>query len=153
MHYSLEEQWRQAIVDEALSWIGTPFKHGAGVKYAGCDCAHVVSGVFEACGLLPRIDYPIYGRDWYKHALDPEKYIVETLKQHFYEIPAHEALAGDIFVLYFGRAWAHCGILTGPDLAVEAWPTRSMVTEIYTKEEKLYKTHAKRFFTAFPRVS
>jgi NlpC/P60 family putative phage cell wall peptidase len=153
MFYSLEEKWRQAIIDEAVSWIGTPFVHGQGVKGAGCDCAHLISGVFETCSLLPPIEYPVYGRDWYKHTMYPEKYIVETLRRYFTEIPEQYAQAGDIFVLFFGRAWAHCGILTGPDLAVEAWPTRSKVAEIYTKEEKLYKTHAKRFFTAFPRVS
>jgi NlpC/P60 family putative phage cell wall peptidase len=41
-----------AIIQEARSWIDTPFHHQAAVKGVGCDCAGLVRGVGEACGVL-----------------------------------------------------------------------------------------------------
>lgn len=43
---------RISIVAEARRWLGTPFHHQASLRGAGCDCAGLVRGVGEACGLL-----------------------------------------------------------------------------------------------------
>jgi NlpC/P60 family putative phage cell wall peptidase len=137
----------EQIVTEARTWLGTPFVHGAGVKGAGCDCAHLITGVYASCGLMPVIEYPIYGPDFWRHAKDPEMHIVATAKQHFREIIEAEAKPGDWFVLYMGRCWAHCGIIVGKDRAIEAWPSHGKVAEINTKTEKLYKDHSRRYFT------
>jgi len=144
-----ELEQRQAVVDEAHSWLGTKFLHQAGIKGAGVDCAHLITEVYRACGLMPEITFPQYGPDFWRHAENPETHIVETAKKYFREIPASEAKAGDWFVLYIGRCWAHCGILVGGGFAIEAWPQHAHVLAINTKTEKLYTTHSKRFFTAW----
>lgn len=36
---------RYAVLDEARTWIGTPFRHQARVKGEGCDCTNLVIGV------------------------------------------------------------------------------------------------------------
>lgn len=42
---------RADIVDEARSWIGTPFIHQAQRKQVGCDCKGLVCGVCCALGM------------------------------------------------------------------------------------------------------
>lgn len=51
-----EEQERQSVVQEALSWIGTPYHHAAGVKGCGVDCAYLLIEVYSRCGIVPRIN-------------------------------------------------------------------------------------------------
>ena len=47
---------RLNIVQEARSWIGTPFRHQAKVKGHGVDCAQLIIGVGEACNELAMDD-------------------------------------------------------------------------------------------------
>ena len=42
---------RQQIVDEARSWIGTPYVHQASLKLIGVDCIGLIRGVARCCGL------------------------------------------------------------------------------------------------------
>ena len=44
---------RQRIVEEARSWLGTPYHHQAMVKGAGVDCAMILVAVYRAVGLIP----------------------------------------------------------------------------------------------------
>ncbi len=37
-----------AVVVEALSWVGTPYRHQAAQKGVGCDCLGLVRGVWRA---------------------------------------------------------------------------------------------------------
>lgn len=43
---------RQAVIDEARTWIDTPFHHQAALKGVGCDCGGLVRGVGEASGVM-----------------------------------------------------------------------------------------------------
>ena len=47
------------LVQEARTWIGTPFVHQGRTKGAGCDCLGLVVGVLSTFGLEPNI--PVYG--------------------------------------------------------------------------------------------
>lgn len=52
------------IVAEARSWIGTPYRHQAGVKGAGADCLGLVRGVWRVViGPEPE-GVPAYTPDW-----------------------------------------------------------------------------------------
>lgn len=48
----MELEQRNAIVQEALDWIGTRFIHAGRQKGIGCDCAGLVLGVYKNVGLL-----------------------------------------------------------------------------------------------------
>jgi len=55
---------RSAIVAEARSWLGTPYRHQASLKHVGCDCLGLVRGVFRAvAGPEPEAP-PAYAPDW-----------------------------------------------------------------------------------------
>lgn len=41
------------FLDEARSWINTPFHHNAKIKGVGVDCVNHVVAVFEALGMMP----------------------------------------------------------------------------------------------------
>jgi cell wall-associated NlpC family hydrolase len=138
---------REGVVQGAQSWCNTPFKHDCEVKGAGCDCAHLITGVYHPLGYMPKIQFPTYGADWFRHATDENQYIVETALKYFTEITEAEAQMGDWFVLYFGRAWSHCGILVGSHRAVCAWPSNGRVTEINMREDRLVSRHRRRYFS------
>ena len=138
---------RQQIVTEARTWIGTPFRHAAGVKGHGADCVHIVSGTFEALGLVRHTVFPVYGMDWYKHEASPDHIVDGLVAAGMHEISSEEAGAGDVAVLKFGRKWSHCVILTDDGRGIEAWPSKDEVAEVKLKEEKLWKKSEKRYFT------
>lgn len=44
----------QQIIDEARTWLGTPWQHQGSLKGVGADCAGFIEGVNINCGLLVR---------------------------------------------------------------------------------------------------
>ena len=54
----------ERVVAEARGWIGTPYRHQAAVRGAGCDCLGLVRGVWRALyGAEPEA-VPAYTPDW-----------------------------------------------------------------------------------------
>lgn len=41
------------MVAAARGWVGTPFRHQAATKGAGCDCVGLIRGVAEELGISP----------------------------------------------------------------------------------------------------
>lgn len=108
---------RQAVIAEALSWLGTPWHHQARLKGVGCDCIQFVIGVFHACGLCPAIDTWDYGQDWMFHRDD--ELILTGLAQ--YATETDTAGPGDIVVYRFGRTFSHVGILGNGGQLIHAY--------------------------------
>jgi hypothetical protein len=63
----MDDATRAAVVQEALTWLGTPYHHHARVKGVGVDCAQQLCAVYEACGCVPHIDPGNYAHDWHLH--------------------------------------------------------------------------------------
>lgn len=59
-----ERAMLQGILD---SWLGTPYKHFNAVKGGGVDCTLFVGKALEEAGILKRLEYQYYGRDWFLH--------------------------------------------------------------------------------------
>jgi cell wall-associated NlpC family hydrolase len=57
---------RQDVVREALGWEGTPYHHRARLRGVGVDCAMLPAMVYEAVGLIPRVE-PDYSPQWMLH--------------------------------------------------------------------------------------
>ena len=47
----------QAIVDEALTWVRTPFVHQGRIKGVGVDCVNFIAEVARATGATPDVDF------------------------------------------------------------------------------------------------
>jgi cell wall-associated NlpC family hydrolase len=103
---------RGAVLQEANTWLATPYHHQGRIKGAGVDCAMLLIEVYHQCGLIPDIDPTPYPPDWHFHR-DEERYL-GWVKQ--YAKPVDVPQLGDIAVFQFGRCVSHGAI-------VVAWPT------------------------------
>ena len=98
---------REQIVEEAKTWLGTPYHHMAQVKGAGVDCAQILLAVYRAVGLVPEIDVGYYPQDWHFHRSD-ERYL-GWIKQ--YAVQVTEPQMGDVALFRFGRCVSHGAIV------------------------------------------
>lgn len=115
---------RQAVLDEAHSWLGTPYHHQAKNKGAGVDCAMILVDVYHQAGLIPQIDPRPYPPDWHMHR-DAERYL-GWISQYADEV--HAPLPGDIAVFQFGRCVSHAAIVVDWPLVIHAFmPAREVV--------------------------
>ncbi len=70
-----------AVVVEALSWVGTPYRHQAAQKGVGCDCLGLVRGVWRAL-YGSELERPgAYAPDW-AEAGGAER-LLEGVRRHF----------------------------------------------------------------------
>ena len=101
---------REAIVAEARSWLKTRWHHRGRIKGSGVDCAYFLAGVFEACGLVPRLDFGYYSHDWHLHQERPR--FLERLAEYADPLPRGEpGLPGDIAMFQYGLHAAHGSIV------------------------------------------
>lgn len=112
-----ENEQRQAVVDEARSWLRTPYHHQGFVKSAGVDCAFLLSKVYHACGLLPDIDPRPYPPDWHLHRSD-ERYLGWVER---YATPVQVACPGDAALFRFGRCISHGAIVIEWPIVIHAY--------------------------------
>jgi len=103
---------QEKLSKELREWMGTPFRHYAGVKQAGADCIHFVLAVYENVGAVKNALHfvPRYGHDWCHHTTEQKLYNGLTKHKSFVELDRDEPVNGDILLYQFGRAASHCGI-------------------------------------------
>jgi NlpC/P60 family putative phage cell wall peptidase len=123
---------RAAIVAEAMSWRGTPYRHQASLKGVGCDCLGLLRGVWRAFHGDEPEAVPGYTPDW------AEARGAETLAQaagrHLTAIEIGEAGAGDV-LLFRWRAnlpAKHCALLIAPDRFIHAQQGAAVATATLT---------------------
>ena len=59
------------VIEEAKSWIGTPFIAHAQVKGDGVDCANLIQAIFYNCGKIKKEKLPKYSLDGGVHITKP----------------------------------------------------------------------------------
>lgn len=95
---------RQNVVDEALTWLGTPFHHEARVKGIGADCVGVVLGIAVNVGIrvMDREHYPAYPiHGIFCEAVDSQTNAVDLI----------DVLPGDLMKFKWGRDPQHLAII------------------------------------------
>lgn len=119
---------REAIVAEARSWIGTPYRHQASLKGVGCDCLGLVRGVWRALYGAEPESVPPYAPDWAEAARGEP--FAEAALRHMIAIEGAFA-PGDVLLFRWraGLAAKHAGIATAQDRMVHAHE-RACVAEI-----------------------
>jgi cell wall-associated NlpC family hydrolase len=98
---------REAVIEEAMTWLNTPYVHRGRIKGIGVDCAMILADVYEKVGLIDHIDTPEYPQTWHLHRSD-ERYLA-FVKQYGHEVANPEM--GDIAMFRFGRCISHAGIV------------------------------------------
>lgn len=106
------------IADEALSWIGTPFKWGQSQKGVGCDCKGLLAGVMRELG-RPEANsfYAAFGNYRVDRPV-PASLLVEGFSALFDRVEVMEP--GDFLLLNYHGHPAHMAIYVGGDRAVHA---------------------------------
>lgn len=122
---------RAAIVDEARSWIGTPFQHQQSLRGVGCDCIGFVRGVARGVGMNDpfasgeAMKYFGYGRT-------PEpKAFRAACAAFLLPIGRGDVLPGDILTFRFGPDPMHFAIMADRELPyiVHAYAQAKKVVE------------------------
>ena len=117
----------EAVVREALGWVGTPYRHQGSRKGVGCDCLGLLLGVWRALyGAEPERPGP-YAPDWAEAG--GEDLFLAAARRHCREKPPSERCAGDL-VLFRWRPHLpakHAGIMAGPDRFVHAYQGSAVV--------------------------
>jgi len=125
MFLSLPQQsnQRQAVIDEAMTWLRTPYHHAARVKGAGVDCVQILIAVYQAVGAVGEVETGDYVSDWMLHQ-NEEKYLNGIMAHaHPVEVPQ----AGDIALYTFGRTVSHAAIVIKWPLIIHAHRPEKMV--------------------------
>ncbi len=101
------------IVTYARGWIGTPYRHQAAVKGAGCDCLGLIRGVWrEVWGQEPEA-VPAYSMDWSEP--QGEERLWAAARRHLRAAKRGDAPAPGEVLLFRMRAGSvakHLGILS-----------------------------------------
>ncbi len=110
-----------AVLDEARSWIGTPYRHQGSHKHVGCDCLGLVRGIWRALyGREPASAGP-YAPDWAETG--GQDRLLDAARRFFIEKSVAEMMAGDLLVFRWRphHAAKHLGIVETPGTFIHAY--------------------------------
>jgi len=115
------------VLAEALSWIGTPYRHQASRKGVGCDCLGLVRGVWKGLyGEEPERPGP-YTMDWAEAS--GEDRLLEAAERHFIALGRDDLGPGTV-VLFRWRVHSpakHVGILADKNSFIHAYEGRGVL--------------------------
>lgn len=150
-----QDEQRQKVVAEALSWVGTPFRDQADSKGrgGGVDCAMLLVRAYVDSGVLPPFDPRPYNSRFFLHR-DDEDYL-GWLKKYGQEIPEDLAGPGDVVIFHIGRMYAHGALIVNDQLIVHAWFKERMcaLSERWAAElnyERHGEPRLRKFYTMWP---
>lgn len=114
----MEEYQRELVVEEAKSWVGTPYLQQGDIKGpSGCiDCSMILVRCWVDTGVVKPFDPRPYSPSWHLHR-DEELYL-EWLQTVGVEV--EHPRAGDVVCWRFGRCFSHGGIMVSKNRVVQA---------------------------------
>lgn len=140
---------RGEICQEALSWIGTPYRHQASTKGAGCDCLGLVRGVWRNLYGTEPVAVPPYTPDWAEK--DGEEILKQAADQYLTPVDLAHTKLGDVllFRMQIGVPAKHMAIVLGGDLIVHAYWGRAVTQSFLSPFWQNRRAHA----YSFPNIS
>lgn len=125
--------WREAVVAEAHTWIGTPYVAKGRIKGVGVDCGGLIYAIYEP-HFGPFKPFPTdYTPDWCRHS-DAERYL-NFILPHVEEV-SYPRLGG-IAVFHVGNAYAHGAIYVGNNNYIHARGRNGVGCVMQTKSRAL----------------
>ena len=103
---------RMDVVGTARDWIGTPYRHQASVRGAGCDCLGLIRGVWRSLyGEEPEVPPP-YTPDWSEP--QGQEMLWQAAMRHLVAAPLNAAQPGDVLLFRLRDGWVakHLAIQT-----------------------------------------
>jgi len=120
---------RERVVALARDWCGTPYRHQASLKGAGCDCLGLIRGIYRTLyGREPETPPP-YSPDWAE--VGRGETLVMAARRNLIERPAAAALPGDILIFRVrpSAPAKHTGIVLPRGCLVHAYAPRGVRQE------------------------
>jgi len=137
---------REDVVREALRWEGTPYHHRARLRGVGVVCAMLPAAVYEAVGLIPRVE-PDYSPQWMLHR--GEEQFLAWVTRFAHEIPRDAARPGDLAIWKYGRCYSHAAIVIDlPEVLHAVIRGGGVVRGNADRDEEL-RSRPVKFFTLF----
>lgn len=112
----LTQDQRIAVIEEAKTWLNTPYHNYGRIKGAGVDCAMLLAEVYERAGVITHIEPGYYSPQFGVHRS-------EEVFQRFVEAHAQITLnpqPGDCVLYKFGRCFSHGAILITDTIIIHA---------------------------------
>lgn len=132
------------VIDEARSWIGTPYRHQASLKGIGCDCLGLLRGVWRnVMGAEPELPPP-YSPDWAEAGADT---LVAAARRHLIEVGVAAFEPGDVLLFRWRDALPakHCAIATSSDTMIHAHDGASVAEVAFAPWWRRHLAYAFRF--------
>lgn len=109
----------EEIVGAARGWLGTPYRHRASTRGAGCDCLGLIRGVWRTLYGGEPVAVPNYGADW-RDATRRDG-LLEAARA-LMEPAQGEPRAGQLVLFRLQRTLPprHCGIMVSGDRFIHA---------------------------------
>jgi cell wall-associated NlpC family hydrolase len=119
-----EDQERMALLDEALSWLRTPYRQQTDIKGVGADCVMFMVRCFVDSGLVPPFDPRPYPNEWHLH--QSEEIYTSWLGK--YTVETHTPKPGDVVMLKYGRCYSHSALILNEFQLIHAHKQDGMVS-------------------------
>jgi len=114
----LRPKWESKVIEEAISWIGTPYHMGATLKGVGVDCGTFLTEVYRRAGIVSdKIQLEHFPIDWFLHTRE-EKYLGHIER---YCVGIDLGLPARVVLFQYGRIFSHGGIIVEWPIIVHAW--------------------------------
>ena len=124
-----------------MTWLHTPFHHGARVKGAGVDCAQFIAAVFNEAGIIS--DFIVispYPADWMMHRDEPR--FEQELAKYASRVPLKEEEPGDIVTFKWGRSVSHGAIVVKWPQVIHSYIGRGVVLGDLSTEVDLRRRYS-----------
>jgi cell wall-associated NlpC family hydrolase len=145
----LEQVLRAKVIEEARTWLATPFHHEGRVKGAGVDCAQILIAVYSAAGVVKEFTPEHYSYQFHLHrkadGSEPDEIYLRTILQFAHEIPGPPK-PGDVAVFKFGRVFSHAVIVVDWPQGIHAYVRRG-VEIVDTSQDQNFARRPVRFFS------
>jgi cell wall-associated NlpC family hydrolase len=135
-----ENLLRQSIVDEAMTWLRTPWRHASMVKGAGVDCGQLLIAVYAECGFIARYTPDYYPQDFAQHSSE-ERFLANIER---YSSRVELPKKGDIVVWKYGRCFSHAAIVVDFPVIIHAKIDEGVLLDdglqgdLYGREHRFY---------------
>lgn len=108
--------WEQVVIDEARSWLGTPYDAKQCLKGVGVDCGTLLHTCYSRVLRLPPMprDYAV---DFATH--NPEEIYLDFIAPFVEKVD--RPIFGGLGTWQFGRAFGHGGVVTHEGSIIHAY--------------------------------
>lgn len=135
-----------ALLQEARSWVHTPFFPFARVKGHGVDCVNLAAGIYLETGVINGFHPPPYSMDGGSHLAESalEKFIESQYGQLKKLDLSEPLMPGDLLCFEMGRVSHHVGLVTEYPLFLTTFqgvPVRELDLRDPTWSKRLIKAY------------